>query len=151
MVLKDILKEFYSDSELSLLEEAIQFSLPKEYKNENLAKYSGMANYYKAKLITFNSKLKFIITELETEFDYWYVNEYHEITLDYDGVPELLKTVKDYEREMRRKEKYKTLNNKIKQLKNAQSTIEEKIKDLSSIDWTIKNIIESIKLNMLEV
>jgi hypothetical protein len=142
----DFLKEILSEKEIEMLKEILDFSLNQNQNLNDLQKKVAFSSYYQSKLQSIILKLKIFYSELETEFESWVANQIHEIPYQYDGDEKLLKSMKDYERELKRIDEYKENKKILLKLESLIKTLESKERELSNFDWKVKNIIDIEKL-----
>ena len=102
----DFLKEILTKKEIQELREILDFSLEPKIEIEQLQEKIAFANFFHSKLTKLIYKLRLIHVDLEVTFENWYAIEIHNVALSYDGFPELLKTHKDYEREIKKFPEY---------------------------------------------
>lgn len=142
----DFLKDILKPKEFSELREILDFSLDPKIELKNIQEKIALANYFNSKLIKIIYKLKLFHADLEIEYDKWYSTEIHNVAVDYDGFPELLKTPKDYDREIKKTDEYVELKSMLNKINISIKSLESKEKELSSFDWKIKGIIDIHKI-----
>jgi hypothetical protein len=140
------LKEILTTTEITELGEILDFSLDTKIKLENLQEKIAFANFYHSKLTKILYKLRITHTDLEIAFDVWCSDEIHNVAIEYDGIPELLKTHKDYEREIKRLPEYSEYKKLLDKINVSVKSLESKEKELSSFDWKVKGIIDIHKI-----
>ena len=140
------LEDVLTDQELSELVEIMDFSLDPKVDLEELPEIIALAGFHQAKLTKIILKIRLMYSDLETEFEYWHSNQFHKVAEEYDGFPELLKTAKDYEREIKKDSEYKATKKLLRKMEQIAKTLESKEKELGSFDWKIKGIIDIQKL-----
>lgn len=140
--LTDILKK----QEITELREILAFSLDTKIELETLQEKIAFANFYHSKLTKLLYKLRLAHVDLELAFENWYAVEIHNVALSYDGFPELLKTHKDYEREIKRFPEYVEYKGLLEKVGVSIKSLESKEKELSGFDWKVKGIIDIHKL-----
>jgi hypothetical protein len=140
------LKEILTDSQIYELTEILDFSLDPKVKLEEIQEKIALANYHHAKLTKIIFKLRLSHADLEIAFDNWYAIEIHNVASEYDGFPELLKTHKDYEREIKKFPEYVDNKKLLDKINVTIKSLESKEKELSSFDWKVKSIIDIHKI-----
>jgi len=140
------LEDILNPKELSELREILDFSLNPKIELKDIQQKIALANYFNSKLIKIIYKLKLFYTDLEIEYEKWYSTEIHNIAIDYDGFPELLKTQKDYDREIKKNDEYVEYKSILNKVNVSIKSLESKEKELSSFDWKIKGIIDIHKI-----
>lgn len=140
------LKELLPEKDIAELVELLDFSLNTKIDLSKLQEKIAFANYHHAKLSKIILKLRLVHSDLEVEFDNWISTEIHEVVMEYDGNPELLKTPKDYDRELKRSASYVSNKKMIGKLHMLIKSLESKEKELSSFDWKVKSIIDIHKI-----
>jgi len=148
--MKDFLEEILDEREIKDLEEILDFSLTEKLNHEELAEKIAVSNFLQVKLTKILLKLKLLEADLEVEFDTWFSSQFRTIAEEYDGIPELLKTSKDYEREIKTLDEYKATKKALKKLEAIISVLQTKEKEFNAFDWKVKSIIdlEKIKNNL---
>ena len=101
------LEEILTTGEITDLEEILNFSLNPKMDLKVLEEKMIFSNYYQSKLTRIILKLRLINSDATTEFESWHSSQFHEVAINYDGQPHLLKDKKDYEREITRDSEYK--------------------------------------------
>jgi len=139
-------EQIFSEKELDEMNEILEFNIGKDIDYSELQKKIAFSDYFHSKLLKYILKLKFAIDYLKVEYDKMKAEEIHEITFNYDGLPDLLKNSKDYERELNRVETLNDIKLKLKRYESFLDVLEKKLKELENINWHIKNIIEFEKL-----
>jgi hypothetical protein len=139
-------KEIFSEKELDEMTEILEFNIGKEIDYSKLQEKIALSDFFHSKLLRYILKLKLVIDQLEVEYEKLKAEEVHEIAFNYDGLPELLKNSKDYERELNRIDEMNDIKLKLKRFKSFLDVLEKKIKELENINWHVKNIIEFEKL-----
>ena len=142
----DFLTEILTEEDFRYLNEILDYSLDRQVDLEKLQEKISVGNYLQSKLTKIIFKLRIAHAELEVEFDSWVATEIHNVAADYDGFPELLKTMKDYERELRKNDEYNATKKAVKQLEQAIKSLESKEKELGQLDWKIKGILDIHKI-----
>lgn len=142
----NFLKKILTDSEISDLREILEFSLEPKIQLEKLQEKIAYSNYFHSKLNKIIYKLRLTHAELEIEYDHWYSVEIHNLALDYDGSPELLKTHKDYEREIKKLPDYKLNKTLLDKIQATIKSLESKEKELAAFDWKVKGIVDIHKI-----
>lgn len=142
----DFLKEILTTREISDLREILEFSLTTKVDLEKVQEKISFANYYHSKLTKIIYKLRLTHTDLEIGFENWCAVEIHNVAMDYDGIPELLKTPKDYERELKKYPEYVENKKLLDKVQVSIKSLESKEKELASFDWKIKGIIDIHKI-----
>lgn len=140
------LEEILTPKEISELREILDFSLDTKIDLKNIQEKIAFANYFNAKLTKIIYKLRLFHTGMEIEYDTWYATEIHNIAVDYDGFPELLKTPKDYDRELKKHPDYIQFKTTLNKVNVSIKSLESKEKELSAFDWKIKGIIDIHKI-----
>lgn len=145
------LKEVLSQKEIEELREVLDFSLDPKIELEGLQEKIALANFFQAKLIKLIYKLRLMESDLEVAYEQWYATEIHNVAIEYDGIPELFKTHKDYEREIKKHPEYAEYKLLLDKIAISIKTLEMKEKELSSFDWKVKGIIDihKIKHNLM--
>lgn len=142
----DFLKEILSEKEIQELREILDFSLETKIELEKLQEKIAFANFFHSKLTKIIYKLRLAHVDLEVAFDNWYAIEIHNVALEYDGFPELLKTHKDYEREIKKFPEYVEYKKLLEKVNVSIKSLEAKEKELASFDWKMKGIIDIHKI-----
>lgn len=142
----DFLKEILTDKEITELREILDFSLEPKIDLEKLQEKIAYANYFHSKLTKIIFKLRLAHADLEVAYDHWYAVEIHNVGLEYDGFPELLKTHKDYEREIKKFPEYVENKKLLEKIAMAVKSLESKEKELAAFDWKVKGIIDIHKI-----
>jgi len=142
----EFLKEVLTEDEFSDLEEIMNFSLDPKIDLEILQEKIAFASFHQAKLTKMMFKIKLMYADLETEFEAWHSAQFHDVAENFDGFPELLKTPKDYEREIKKKSEYKATKTLLRKMEQTISSMQSKEKELSSFDWKVKGIIDLHKI-----
>lgn len=140
------LQDILTDTDISDLREILDFSLDPKIDLGNLQEKIAYANYFQAKLTKIIFKLRLTHADLETEFESWFSIHIHNVVNEYDGFPELLKTHKDYEREIKKNNEYTATQKILRKLEQTIKSLETKEKELSQFDWKIKGIIDIHKI-----
>lgn len=142
----DFLSEILSKTDLSMLQEIIEFSLDTDIDLKDIQRKIAFANFYQSKLLKLLLKMRLAHADLETEFEAWNSKEIHNIAQDYDGSPDLLKNQKDYERELKAKVEHIETSKILKKLEQTIKSLESKEKELSQFDWKVKGILDIHKI-----
>jgi hypothetical protein len=142
----EFLTDILSTKEITELREILTFSLDTKIELETLQEKIAFANFYHSKLTKLLYKLRLAHVDLELAFENWYAIEIHNVALAYDGFPELLKTHKDYEREIKRFPEYTEYKGLLEKVGVSIKSLESKEKELSGFDWKVKGIIDIHKL-----
>jgi len=142
----DFLTEVLSEKDLEDLRGILDFSLDPKIDLEKLQEKISLANYYQSKLTKITYKLKLMKVDLSIEFDKWYSEQIHNVVIDYDGFPELLKTHKDYMRELKRHPEYVETQKILQKLEATIESLQSKEKELGQVDWKAKGIIDIHKI-----
>jgi|SaaInlStandDraft_4_1057021.scaffolds.fasta_scaffold11874_4 hypothetical protein len=142
----DFLKEILTKKEVEELREILEFSLNPKTELDKLQEKIAFANYFHSKLTKIIYKLRLTHTDLEIAFENWYAIEIHNVAMDYDGFPELLKTHKDYEREIKKFPEYVEYKSLLDKVQVSIKSLESKEKELASFDWKVKSIIDIHKI-----
>jgi len=140
------LEEILSSNELNDLTEIMDFSLDKKIDLNKIQEKVAIGNFLQVKLNKIIYKLKMLYADLEVEYDIWYSTKYHIVIEEYDGFPELLKTPKDYEREIKKHPEFKEIKTLLKKFEYTITSLEMKEKEMNSFDWKVKGIIDLHKL-----
>lgn len=140
------LTDVLSAKEFKDLEEILDFSLDQKVNLENLQEKISLANFYQSKLTKIIYKLRLMHVDLEVDFDSWVSTEIHTVAIEYDGIPELLKTHKDYEREIKKMSEYIEYKKLLDKISVSIKSLETKEKELSAFDWKVKGIIDIHKI-----
>ena len=140
------LTEILTPKEVLELQEILDFSLNPKIELENLQEKIALANFYQAKLIKIIYKLRLTHIDLEIAFEQWFAAEIHNVAIEYDGAPELFKTHKDYEREIKKFPEYAEYKSLLEKVQVSIKSLESKEKELSSFDWKEKGIIDIHKI-----
>lgn len=144
--MKEFLEEVLSEKDVNDLKNILEFSLDSKVDLENLQEKISLANYYQSKLIKILYKLRLMMVDYEVELDQWYGEQIHNVAMEYDGFPELLKTHKDYMREIQRLPEYVDNKKVLRKLEETVRSLEEKQKELGQVDWKAKGIIDIHKI-----
>jgi len=145
--MNEFLKEILNDKDYQQLKEILNFSLDKDnIEFKELQQRIAEANYFRSKLIKIILKLELLYSDLETELEQWKAEKIHEIPYEYDGQEQLLKNIKDYERELYRNKDFIKNQKDLKKLKSILNSLKLKENSLQSFDWVIKNIIDIEKI-----
>lgn len=144
--MKAFLEEVLSEKDVADLHDILGFSLDPKVELEKLQEKISLANYYQSKLTKILYKLRLMMVDYEVELDQWYSEQIHEVPNDYDGFPELLKTPKDYLREVQRLPDYVENKKILRKLEETIKSLEEKQKELGQVDWKAKGIIDIHKI-----
>ena len=141
------LEEILSKAEIADLEIILDFSLTSEEEPAELQKKLSLADFYQAKLTRILLKLRLINADAVTEFEYWYSTQFHEIAVNYDGLPEFLKDKKDYDREIKKDAEYRVSKSMLRKLEELIHMLTIKDKELGQIQWVIgrRTDIEKLK------
>src|SRR5574344_775268 len=142
----DFLKEILTKKEIQELREILDFSLEPKIEIEQLQEKIAFANFFHSKLTKLIYKLRLIHVDLEVTFENWYAIEIHNVALSYDGFHELLKTHKDYEREIKKFPEYAEYKKLLDKVGVSIKSLEAKEKELASFDWKMKGIIDIHKI-----
>lgn len=142
----DFLKEILTKKEIQELREILDFSLEPKIEIDQLQEKIAFANFFHSKLTKLIYKLRLIHVDLEVTFENWYAIEIHNVALSYDGFPELLKTHKDYEREIKKFPEYAEYKKLLDKVGVSIKSLEAKEKELASFDWKMKGIIDIHKI-----
>lgn len=142
----DFLKEILTEKEISELREILDFSLDPKIDLSKLQEKIAYANFYHSKLTKIIYKLRLTHTDLDVAYDNWYAIEIHNVAMEYDGLPELLKTHKDYEREIKKFPEYVEYKKLLDKVQTSIKSLESKEKELASFDWKMKGIIDIHKI-----
>ena len=142
----EFLKEVLTEDEFSDLEEIMNFSLDPKIDLEILQEKIAFASFHQAKLTKMMFKMKLMYADLETEFEAWHSTQFHNVAENFDGFPELLKTPKDYEREIKKDSEYKATKTMLRKMEQTISSMQTKEKELSAFDWKVKGIIDLHKI-----
>lgn len=142
----DFLNAVLSDREIQELREILDFSLDTKIELNKLQEKIAFANYHHSKLTKIIYKLRLIYVDLEIAFEQWTSMEIHNVSLNYDGIPELLKTPKDYDREIKTLDEYKAYKTLLDKVAVSIKSLESKEKELSSFDWKVKGLIDIHKI-----
>lgn len=140
------LEDLLTKKEMTELREILDFSLNQKIELQNIQEKISLANYFNAKLTKIIYKLRLIYTDIELEYETWFSQEIHNVAIDYDGIPELLKTQKDYERELKKHPEYIRFKKTLNKISVSIKSLESKEKELLSFDWKIKGIIDIHKI-----
>lgn len=140
------LQEILTETDISDLREILDFSLDPKIDLENLQEKIAFANYFQAKLTKIIFKIRLTYVDLETEFESWFSIQIHQVATEYDGFPELLKTHKDYEREIKKHDEYTATQKILRKLEQTIKSLETKEKELAQFDWKVKGIIDIHKI-----
>ena len=140
------LEEILSEEEIADLEEILNFSLNPKADLKELEEKMIFSNYYQSKLTRILLKLRLINADAITEFEEWHSTQFHEVAMDYDGQPELLKDKKDYEREIKRNSEYKVTKSILRKLDELVIMLTVKDKELGQIQWIVGRIYDLEKL-----
>lgn len=142
----DFLTEILTEKEISELREILDFSLNPKIELEKVQEKIAYANFFQSRLTKIIYKLRLAETDLDIGYDNWYSTEIHNVAIDYDGLPELLKTPKDYEREVKKLPEYVEYKTLLKKVKVSVKSLEAKEKELAAFDWKVKGIIDIHKI-----
>jgi len=142
----EFLQEVLTDYEFDDLTEIMNFSLDPKIDLEKLQESIALASFHQSKLTKIMFKIRLMYADLETEFESWHSRQFHSIAEDYDGFPELLKTTKDYEREIRKLSEYKATKSLLRKMEQTIHAMQTKEKELSAFDWKVKGIIDLHKI-----
>lgn len=142
----DFLKEILTKKEIIELREILDFSLDTKIELEKLQENIAFANYFHSKLTKIIYKLRLAHVDLDIAFENWYAVEIHNVALAYDGSSELLKTHKDYEREIKKFPEYVEYKTLLDKTSVSIKSLESKEKELSAFDWKVKGIIDIHKI-----
>jgi hypothetical protein len=140
------LDEIFNKKEIEILKEILDFSLQPNQDLVELQKKIAFSSFYQTKLQSLLLKIKFFYSDFENEFEQWVSKQIHEIPYNYDGDEKLLKTIKDYERELKKTNEYKENKTILDKLNSLIKTLENKDKELNNFDWKVKNIIDIEKI-----
>jgi hypothetical protein len=144
--MKEFLEEVLSEKDVKDLRDILDYSLDSKVELENLQEKISLANYYQSKLTKILYKLRLMMVDYEVELDQWYGEQIHNVAMEYDGFPELLKTHKDYMREIQRLPEYVENKKILRKLEETVKSLEEKQKELGQVDWKAKGIIDIHKI-----
>lgn len=142
----DFLKEVLTKKEIEELKEILDFSLDPKIDLGSLQEKIAYANYYHSKLTKIIYKLRLAHADLAVAFENWSAIEIHEVALNYDGSSELLKTHKDYEREMKKSPEFVKNKKLLDKVEVSVKSLESKEKELAAFDWKVKGIIDIHKI-----
>ena len=140
------LEAILTDEEIMDLEEILNFSLDPKANLKELEEKMIFSNYYQAKLTRILLKIRLINSDAVTEFESWYSSQFHEVAMDYDGQPELLKDKKDYEREIKRNSEYGSTKAILRKLDELVIMLTVKDKELGQVQWIVGRIYDLEKL-----
>jgi len=140
------LEEILEPKEIVELREILDFSLPRKIELNSLQEKIALANYFQSKLTKIIYKLRLSHTDLEIGYESWHAIEIHNVAIDYDGSPELLKTPKDYERELKKLAEYAINKSLLNKILVSIKSLESKEKELAAFDWKVKGIIDIHKI-----
>ncbi len=135
-----------TEKEISDLREILDFSLDTKIDLEQIQEKISLSNYFQSKLTKILLKIRLIYADLETEHENWCSIEIHNIVHTYDGFPELLKTPKDYERELKKHPDYLSDKTILRKLEQTILSLTSKEKELAQFDWKVKGIIDIHKI-----
>ena len=144
--MKEFLEEILSKKDVKDLQDILDYSLDSKVDLERLQEKVSLANYYQSKLTKILYKLRLLMVDYEVEFDHWYSEQIHNVAVEYDGFPELLKTHNDYMREIKRLPEYVENKKVLRKLQETVKSLEEKLKELGQVDWKAKSIIDIHKI-----
>ena len=142
----DFLNDILDDKEIIQLREILDFSLDPHIDLELLQEKIAFSSYHNAKLTNIVYKLRLAQIDLELAFDKWYAIEIHNVVLEYDGFPVLLKVPRDYDRELKKSPDYIENKRLLKKVDMAIKSLESKNKELTTFDWKVKGIIDIHKI-----
>lgn len=140
------LEEILSVEEVADLEEILNFSLNPKASLKELEEKMIFSNYYQSKLTRILLKLRLINSDVITEFESWHSTQFHEVAINYDGQPELLKDKKDYEREIKKDSEYKATKSILRKLDELIIMLTVKDKELGQVQWIVGRIYDLEKL-----
>lgn len=140
------LKEVLTTKEITELQEILDFSLEPKIDLDKLQEKIAYANFFHSKLTKIIYKLRLAQADLEIAYDNWFAIEIHNVAVEYDGFPELLKTHKDYEREIKKYPEYVENKKLLDKIQMSVKSLEAKEKELASFDWKVKGIIDIHKI-----
>lgn len=129
-----------------LLDEIMSFNLGDDLVLDNAIERLATSSFYQSKLSRINLSVLFMLSEMINEFEKYCATQIHEVTMDYDGKEALLKTLKDYERELYRYDDYQTFKEDIAYLTAVKEALKGKIDEFAQNQWIIKNFIDLEKL-----
>lgn len=144
--MQGFLEEILTKKDFLDLKEILNFSLEPKVDLANLQEKISLANYYQSKLTKILYKIRLILVDYEVELDQWYSEQIHMVPHNYDGIPDLLKTPKDYLRELQKDQDYVENRKILRKLEETIKSLEEKQKELGQIDWKAKGIIDIHKI-----
>jgi len=142
----EFLKEVLTEQEFMDLEEIMNFSLDPKIDLEILQEKIAFASFHQSKLTKMMFKIRLMHADLETEFESWHSHQFHTIAEDFDGFPELLKTPKDYDREIKKQAEYKSTKSLLRKMEQTIFSMQAKEKELTAFDWKVKGIIDLHKI-----